>query len=96
VAAFYGQDGRYAENAGAIFGACIDVRYPEKRSLLRLKWTACMPEMQEQFPASAGMRTIPNNEDSLAALGTPKMQEHFSARASTSGIPKNEVLFRPR
>jgi hypothetical protein len=34
---FYGQDGRYAENAGAIFGVCIYVRYPKKRSLLRFK-----------------------------------------------------------
>src|SRR5690349_10598164 len=48
-------DGRYAENAGAIFGdghgwpVCRKCR----SNFRRWPWTAGMPEMQEQFPAMA-------------------------------------------
>jgi hypothetical protein len=33
-----------------------------ERRLFLLPWMACMPEMQEQFPAGASMATIPKSE----------------------------------
>jgi hypothetical protein len=43
-------DGRYAENAGAFFGRCLDGRTPQNKRLVVWAVTP-LPEMQEQFPA---------------------------------------------
>jgi len=45
-----------------------------------LPWTACMPEMQEQFPAGAWMARHRESKGNTLER-TPKMQEHFSAGA---------------
>jgi len=42
---FMAMDGRYAENAGAIFGGCLDGYYPKKRNVRR--------KCGEQFSAGA-------------------------------------------
>ena len=52
-----------AENAGAFFGGCLHVCSPQERR---------MPEMQEQFPASASMAAIPQSENSVAIAAAEK------------------------
>jgi len=48
-------DGVYAENAGAFFGGCLDGSNKLKRRSGCCEYGACMPEMQEQFPARASL-----------------------------------------
>jgi hypothetical protein len=46
-------DGVYAGNAGAVSGIAMDGVYAGNAGAVSgtSPWTACMPEMQEQFPA---------------------------------------------
>jgi hypothetical protein len=61
VAAFYGQDGRYAGNAGAISGACVNILHPEKRN------AGAISGISGEFPGSAAAQLGPESPGSRVA-----------------------------